>query len=559
MPIRTFLAALVAGAILVTSALAAPPCGVVVLPTGLGVETSAEPLFSLHPLLTNNSIYDTEAFYQLYRPLLWIASDLTIDYEDSEARSIDVLDNNTLFRVHLKPWRWSDGAPVTADDVVYDFELIKQLGASYFGWGTDGMPDLFAAVTAIDPLTLEIRTPHPVNPEWFEELGIQTLFALPRHAWGKLDIEEQRARSGDPAFFSVVDGPFKVENYQVGRYLALSPNPQWSGRKPEMKRLVLDFLAGIDPLEALQSGEIDAATVAFNVKSKVGKLRDFRLLPLPPLSTYNGIIYNFANPASAFLRDLRVRQAIADAVDQKAIIDVIYRGSGEPVYGPVPSGDTTYLSPAAKAGRYAVGYDPEHARALLRAAGYTPGPDGVQQKDGARLEFTDLLSSNAPDRLLLGEFVQADLAKVGIRFNIRQLEFNQILALAYRQPLGWQTNSIGTTYPSYPDLGASFAIGAGQNFGRWADPATNTLLTQLANEPGRAALYAAQDRISEQQPQLFLPQGAYPILVAHGVEGYETALQTNLVWKLEYLHLTPGRACPARAVDTVEDDRHAPG
>ena len=356
----------------------------------------------------------------------------------------------------------------------------------------------------------------------------------------------------------MVDGPFQVDSYRVGRYLALTPNPYWSGHKPEMKRLVLDFLAGIDPLEALQSGEIDAATIAFNVKPKVGKLPDFRIVQLPSLSTYNGIYYNFANPASAFLRDLRVRDAIADAVDQKAIIDVIYRGSAKPIYGPVPSGDTAFLSPAARAGHFAVGYDPDRARALLREAGYAPGPDGVQQKNGVRLEFTDLVSSNAPDRLLLAEFVQADLARVGIRFNIRQLEFNQILAMAYRAPLEWQANSIGTTYPSYPDLGATFVTGAGQNFGRWADPDTNALLTQLANQPGRQALYAAEDRISEQQPELFLPQGAYAILVAHGVEGYETALQTNLVWKPEYLHLTKERACPATAV-TAKDDRHAPG
>lgn len=555
----SFLTALAAGSILVAPAVAAPPCGVVVLPTGLGLETVAEPVFSLHPLLTNNSIYDTEAFYQLYRPLIWIAPDLTIDYENSEASSIDVLDNNSLFRVHLKPWRWSDGQPVTADDIVYCFEMIRQLGSSYFGWGTDGMPDLFASITAPDPLTLEIHTPHPVNPEWFEELAIQTLFALPRHAWGKLDPEAQRARSGDPAFFSVVDGPFQIADYQVGRYLALAPNPQWIGHKPEMKRLVLDFLAGIDPLEALESHEIDAATIAFNVKPVVTKLPGFRTIALPATPTYNGIIYNFANPAVSFLHDLSVRQAIVDAVDQKSLIDVIYRGDADQIYGPIPPSNHTFLSPSARAGHFAVGYDPEHAKALLREAGYARGPDGIQQKNGVRLEFTDFVSSNAPDRLLLGEFVQADLAKIGIRFELRQLDFNQILALAYRSPLGWQANSIGTTFPSYPDLQSSFGATAQQNFGHWVDPITNALLDRLANVPGREALYAAQDRISEQQPQLFLPQGNYSILVGDGVEGFRTAIQRNFLWKPEYLHLTGSRVCPAVTDSATTGGNHAPG
>ena len=556
---HSLLAAVAALAMLVGSPLleAAPaPCGTVVLPTGLGVEPTAQPVFSLHPILTNNSIYDTEVFQQLYRPLLWMAPDLTIDYANSEASSIDVSADDTVFTVHLKPWRWSDGQPVVADDIVYCLEMIRALGASYYGWGADGMPDLFVNTRALDPLTLEIRTPHPVNPEWFEELGIQTLYALPRHVWGKLDPEAQRARSGDPTFFSVVDGPFEVAEYSVGRYIALKPNPQWIGHQPQMQRLVMDFLAGIDPLEALQAGEIDVATIPFSVYAKVAKLPGYRIVKLPPLPTYDGMYYNLRNPKVAFLRDVRVRQAIADAIDQKAIIDVIYKGNGVPIYGPVPPANETFLSPAAKAGHYPIGYDPVHARALLKQAGYTPGPDGIMQKDGVRLELVDLVSSNSGDRLLLGEYVQADLAKIGIRLDLRQMDFNQMLALAYRSTDGWEMTSIGSTFPSYPDLGAVFASTAQQNFSHLEDPLTDKLLDDLTRLPGRDALYAAQDRISETQPQLFLPSGNAPLLARDGVEGYEEAIQSNFMWKPEYLRLTGSRACPAA---TASRETHAPG
>ena len=409
---------------------------------------------------------------QLYRPLIWMAPNLTIDFTNSHASSIEVSENNTLFRVHLHPWIWSDGVPVTADDVIYSMEIIKQLGASYFGWGADGMPDLFASLRAADPLTLEVRTPHPVNPEWFE------------------------------------------------------------------------------------AGEIDVATIPFSTYKKVSQLPGYRVVKLPPLPTYNGLYYNLRNPKVAFFKDVRVRQAIADAINQKAIIDVIYRGNGVPIYGPVPPANATFLSPDARAGRYPIGYDPAHARALLQQAGFSPGPDGIMQKDGVRLAMTALVSANNGDRLLIGEFVQADLAKIGIQFNLQQMDFNQLRALAYRSTDGWEASFIGSSFPSFPDLGATFTSTAQQNFSHVEDPLTDRLLDQLANTPGREALYAAQDRISETQPQLFLPSGNAPLLARDGVEGYEQAIQSNFLWKPEYLRLTGSRACPTA---TASKDSHAPG
>ncbi len=523
---------------------AAAPCGTVVLPTGLGAETTAEPVYSLHPLLGDNSLYDVEVFPQLYRPLLWIAPDLTIDAADSEASSIEVLDSDTLFRIHLKPWLWSDGVPVTADDLQFCFELIRQLGPAFFGWNSDGMPDLFSSVRAVAPDVLEIRTPHPVNPDWFETLAIaQVFYALPRHLWGRYDANTQRGLMGDPRFFAVSDGPFVLDRYSVGRFIAMRPNPRWLGHRPEMSRLVIDFLAGIDPLEALQAGQIDAATIPFSLRRHVAALPGFNIVQLPAGPIMNGMSINLANPAVGFLRDLRVRQAMADAVDQQAIIDVVFRGQAAKTYGPVPPADAGYLSPAAAAGHFPVGYDPAQARALLRQAGYTPGPDGVMQKDGVRLALTQLVGANLPDALLVAEFVQAGLARIGIQMQLRQMDFNQLLALAYRSPIGWETSSIGVSYPAYPDLGAEFGSTAPQNFGRFADPVADALLARITTEPGRQALYAAQDRIAEQVPQLFLPQGSYAILTANGVSGWQTALQSNFLWRLEYLHLTGARVC----------------
>ena len=126
---------------------------------------------------------------------------------------------------------------------------------------------------------------------------------------------------------------------------------------------------------------------------------------------------------------------------------------------------------------------------------------------------------------------------------LQQMDFNQLLVLAYRSPLSWETSAIGVSYPAYPDLGANFASTAPQNFSRFADPVADALLTRITTDPGRQALFAAQDRIAGQVPQLFLPQGSYAILTADGVSGWQTAIQSNFLWRLEYLHLKADRVC----------------
>ena len=91
-----------------------------------------------------------------------------------------------------------------------------------------------------------------------------------------------------------------------------------------------------------------------------------------------------------------------------------------------------------KAGHYPVGYDPAKARALLQAAGYSPGRDGIMQKDGKKLSFTYLMSTG--DELIqqIAELTQADIAKIGIQMKVREIEFNQMLALLTNPRGDWR-------------------------------------------------------------------------------------------------------------------------
>ncbi len=543
---RALLAGTVALGMAVGASGARAACGTLVLPTGLGAN-AATSAGSLHPILSPGSLYDQESFNLLFRPLLWYAPDHSIDWPLSHASAIDVQEGGKVFVVTLKPITWSDGVPVTADDVLYAFELMKKLGTAYVGYDTGGVPKMFESVEAAGPLTLRITLTQAVNPEWFELSGLSQFYALPRHAWGRFSVDEQRSLQTDLGFMSVVDGPFRLTEFDSGRYEAFAPNPTYVGQQPEVARLVLDFLQGVSPLEALRAGELDVANVPFNVYDAAIALPGLRIVHLPPASGYNSLVVNMANPATPFLADPRVRQAIADSINEDEIIRLAFHGNSVPVRSPVPPVPETFSSPDARAGRFPVGYDPEKARALLAEAGFTPGQDGVMQKDGRPLEWTNLLSDASVDGLVLAQIVQANLAATGIRMNLRLMQFNQIIALMDRDTAGWETTSIGWSFPNYPDMQTNFGTGAGENWGKFSDPETDALLKRVQDEAGRDALFKLQDHLAALQPFIAMPQGAYSLLARPGIEGLTDAIQSNYLWALQKVHFTGERACDAQA------------
>ncbi len=513
---------------------AAAPCGVAVIPLDGAIS-------SLHPLLTH-SVSDAAIFTQLFRPLLWFDHDGAIDFADSEAEAIEVSADRMMFRIALKPWRWSDGRPVTADDLVYGFKLIRELGAAYFNAGVGGMPGLVASVRAEAPLTLAVRTTRPVNPDWFEGLGLANLVALPRHAWGGVPLAVQQVRQADPEFLSVVDGPFRLARLAPGRFVALAPNPAWRGHPVGVDRLLVQFVTGTQSLTMLRAGELDLANLPVSLLAVADRLAGFRRVVLRDDQSLQYLAYNFANPATAFFRELGVRQAIADAVDQAGLIAIVDHGQAAPVHGPVPDAMAGFSSSAARAGHWATGFDPARARALLTAAGFRLGADGVLQRRGVRLEWTDLVPAGAEAVLLTGQVVQAELAAVGIRMALRPMELNQFIETTYNHPLDWQSVS-GVTgiglYPALDDFGSTSSV----NAGHFADAAVDALLDRLSREPGRAALFTLADRLAGEQPLLFLPTPRTMLLVAPGLEGVSEAFQTDYFFKLEYLRLVGGRRC----------------
>lgn len=232
---------------------------------------------------------------------------------------------------------------------------------------------------------------------------------------------------------------------------------------------------------------------------------------------------------------MRVRQALADAISQPEIVDLAMHGHGVPTYGPVPPYPQTFLSPAARAGQYGVGYDPAHARALLAQAGYTPGPDGIMQKDGSRISFVLEIPAGQPLRIEMAETIQQDLHAVGIEMRVRQVEFNEMLTQMVNEPSAWEAILMAEDLGAYPSGEDLFVKGGFYNNNGYSNPRMDRLVARSTDAPGMQGLFDYQDFASQEQPVIFLPNEQYSVLVRNGLHGVQDFINPLGNWAPEKL------------------------
>ncbi|MCU4160122.1 peptide ABC transporter substrate-binding protein [Acidiphilium sp. AL] len=512
-------------------------CGTVIVPPGVGLGTPPASVTSLNTFVLS-SAYNQEAAGLLYYGLLWVNRDHKIDFSRSLATKIGVSKDDTTFTVSMKPWTWSDGRPVTTKDVQFTYDLIKKLGTAYIPYGSGGIPMLIKHFRVLGPEQFQIVLKHPVNPNWFEITGLSQFIPYPAHSWGKYTVNQMWRRQSDPSFFKVIDGPYRIVSFKMGRHITFGPNPTYQGHKSRIRRFIMKFLhsSGAEIL-GMRTGTLDVSNLPFSLWQAGHRLKNVRMMEVTPNFGFQMIQLNYKNPSVSFFRDLRVRQAIADAINQEQAIRVLYHNTVKPQYGPVPVDPPTFLSPSARAGKYPVGYDPAKARQLLDAAGWKVGPDGIREKNGRKLEFTNVIPSGGATATLWTELWQQNLRAVGIQMDIRQVTFNQLIAMTYK-PLEWQAMSYGWSLGSYPSDGPQFRSNGNYNQMGYDDPKMDRLLAAVTTTPGNQALYKYEDYASEQQPVIFQNNTGVVLLARDGLRGIRKTFSPTGSWSPQYLHWT---------------------
>jgi peptide/nickel transport system substrate-binding protein len=494
-------------------------CGTLVIPTTADV-TSFSPLLG-------SSLANGQAAQLMYASLLWISATGQIDWSRSLASAVTSPDNGLTYDITLRPWHWSDGQPVTATDVIYMVSLIRQFGPAFGGYGQGGMPNLLQTVTARDALHVRIVLTRKVNPEWFIYDGLAQIIPLPEHAWRGFSLDQMVQRQSEPSFYNVVDGPLKLAGFAPDQYVVYVPNPAYDGPKMHFDRLVMPFIESDGAsIEQIEAGDIDLTSLPMEFWSGVQHLRGVHIEILPELPTWNYILLNFHNQDVGFFDDVRVRQALAEAQDQNEIIALALHGVGYAVYAPINAADAMFEAPSIAAGRYPLRFDPAGARALLRAAGYAPGPDGIMQKHGQRLSFVVLSPSGSTEQDEVDEIIQRGFRAVGIDMKIHEIAFNQMLALDNGPPQGWQAEMMGQFFAGFPSGEAMFLSGAAGNNGGYSDPTMDRLIEASISQPGLDALHAYEIYASLRQPVIFSASEITALLVVnrlHGAAGFYQA------------------------------------
>jgi peptide/nickel transport system substrate-binding protein len=297
--------------------------------------------------------------------------------------------------------KFHDGRPVTSEDVAFSIMMVK---------ANHPFQSMFEPVERVDTpdpriAVIRLKAPHPA-----------ILFALspafcpvvPKHIYGDGTDPKVHPRNANP----VGSGPYKFVEYKAGEYLVLERFEQFflPGR-PKFKRQVMRIFKDPSALVvAMERGEIDFLPW-FGLIAETDRLRK---LPEVQVNAQGGqaigpLNWVAFNQTKKPFDDVRVRKAIAHAIDQEFITKKLHRGMTRPATGPIAPGTPFYTD---KVERYPV--DLKKAARLLDEAGLKAGADGV------RFSMTlDYIPGQADNYLNIAEYLRPQLKKIGINVTVR--------------------------------------------------------------------------------------------------------------------------------------------
>ena len=438
----------------------------------------------------------------------------TLDYYGKMAESWTISDDKLTITYKLRPgMTWSDGRPVTADDVVFSFEttmdkeIDAQRVASY-------LKDVESA-KALDDLTVQFK----FTKRYYKSLevsGAGYFTLIPRHVYaygpGK-PIPDAKTFNGLRDKL-VGCGPYVFEDWTAGQQIVIKRNEHYYGERPYFDRVIFRIVPDdTASLQMLKAQELDYMGLSSDQYIRVEDDRKFganyrRLLYDAP-SGYSYIAWNTRSP---FFKDRRVRVAMTHLVPRERINERLFNGLLRVTTGPFwPGGEGVDVPLQYDRTIEPYPFDPAKALALLAEAGWrdTDG-DGLLDKDGEPLVFDILLPSSSEAGLDICSAAKEEMAKVGVKMEIRQLEWTVfVMRLDERRyhaiSLGWTGSIEGDPYQIWH---SSSIENKGSNHVSFNNPESDRLIEAARLEfdrDKRNELYHKFHRLlHEEQPYTFL-------------------------------------------------------
>ena len=454
-------------------------------------------LGSLNPLQLNGGEINKYATALMFLPLMELDADL--NFQGMVADSITTEDNKN-FVVHIDDAaKWSDGTPITAEDVAYTAlrlasPVINNTAMMYYvfeGVGDDGFveagADSVAGINVIDEKTVQFTTKEAMSLTTFQNSYARYLLTLPKHVIEKYS-EEELATADWFNKPDVISGPFFVTDYDVDHYISYKANPDYWRGAPKLDKLNIKIVDGSQLYAGLQSGEIDITQHTMSVippedYASVEALDNVEVIYGSPVTNQSMFIQTGNIP------DVRVRQAMLYAINREQILNELLNGHGEEVDGFLSS-----ASPFFDDSITPVPYDPDKAKALLADAGW----DGSQT-----LRF--YVNSGDSTFVNAATVMVAQWAAVGIKAEVQTVDFATLMSVAGTRD--YDILAVQYTYAPvdpYPDV--AWLLGGEGSWTGYGDAQVDEALraTQLTSDMEETKqLYSTVDKkVQEDVPMI---------------------------------------------------------
>ncbi|MCZ7649902.1 MAG: ABC transporter substrate-binding protein [Thermoanaerobaculia bacterium] len=490
---RTFrLAVLAAGALV---ALALSGCGrdrrPVASAGGTLVAATLTDLQGVNELVSADNRFTGEILEQLFPRLLEEQPDFESGppsfaprLAESWVRSAD--GREIVFRLR-EGLTWSDGVPLTAEDVRFTYEAQTSPAVA---WSYAHVKDAIESVDVLDPRTVRFRFREVYATQLLDanEGGI-----LPKHVWGARPFASWRENADWFRDHLVVSGPFRLASWRPAQEIVLERNPRYfEPGLPRLDRVVFRVV----PDQGAQLAQLQGGGLDFVLGVPPARATEIEADPALELLRFWNRQYDYVawNTRRPLFADPAVRRALTLGIDRQGLVDALWYGQARPAVSPVLS-----TSWAFKRGLEPWPYDPAEAGRLLEAAGWVDRDgDGVREKEGRRFAFDLVTNAGNRVRVDAAVMIQAQLARVGIEVRPRPLDLNTLNERA----LAHEFDAILSGWGIDTSMDLRFAFHSeeaegGYNFGGYANPEVDRLIDSVRRQADLEAAKPLFDRLQE--------------------------------------------------------------
>ena len=416
---------------------------------------------------------------------------------------------------------WSDGEPLTADDVAWNINTGRD----------QGWDNMVSTVGNIEATVIDERTVQLVSSVPDPKLPTMDVYLVPQHIWEPIATDYDAATQY-AAEDGVGSGPFVMTEFTPGQSVVMTANPNywgWEGDEPPYDQVIFRLFENPDAMvAALQQGELDAAQgfpasswdaleADADIEGVAGKKGGF-----DEIAITGGAAEGQPHPA---LLDLEVRRAISHAIDRPAVIEDLWFGLASPLETMSPSADPKWIPEIPEENQFT--YDPERANQILDEAGYMDtDDDGIREMpDGTNpIVIRHAVNTDGDLAGSIGDLMVGWMEEIGIGVELEAYDQDALFGVI-----------VDGTYDTFywgwvpfvdPDPMLSYFTEAeigNYNDANWFDPAYDALYAEQNQEvdPDRRLEIVHEMLTMFHDAAVYIPMYVAPDLQAYRTDTFE--------------------------------------